>query len=245
MSGRRQAERAGPADGGAATKTAPPPPRAAPTRPLPARYNPANDVHIREVTPAVRRPSAGERGRLLGADAEEEEDADGRLDDEEEGALPRLAGAHRAAGGRGIGVGVPAGSRAEASSTRAALGLLDPQRGRSGGGGGGGGGATIDAGSLHAEVRAEVATQDAMLDEMSANLERLGAVGHAITSELESQAVVVAEVDGSVDDTAAAMAETTRKVQAMVRENGGPGWCCTLVVLSGILAVLTYVALFT
>jgi hypothetical protein len=106
-------------------------------------------------------------------------------------------------------------------------------------------GAEEERSQAQAELGREVEEQDRLLEGMSRSLERLGEMGNTISAELESQGRVIDEVGATVDMTQAAMDEATRRVQALIKSNGGPRWCGSLVVLSLVLAVLTYIALFT
>ena len=87
-----------------------------------------------------------------------------------------------------------------------------------------------------AAVAAELAAQDAALDRLSANLGRLQAVAGDITDEVAAQGIVVAEVRGVAERTAAAVEDAARRVEAAVRRNNAEQWVPRVVfLLSAVL----------
>ena len=101
-----------------------------------------------------------------------------------------------------------------------------------------------EAGSLLAEQRRELARQDASLDQMSAALQRLGDIARDVSTEVGAQSRVIDGLDADVDTTRAAVDATTRRVNDLIRQNGGCAWATALLALSGIAFLLFLIILF-
>jgi hypothetical protein len=108
-------------------------------------------------------------------------------------------------------------------------------------GGGTGGG---EAGRLLSIHRAEIARQDETLDQMSVALQRLGELSRNISAEVDAQAVMIDSAAARVDDSRAAIDATTKRVNELVRSNGGWTWCCAVVALSAIALLLFLIIIF-
>ena len=97
-----------------------------------------------------------------------------------------------------------------------------------------------------AAVAAELAAQNAALDRLSANLGRLQAAAGEITDEVAAQGIVVAEVRGVAERTAAAVEDVARRVEAVVRRNNAEQWVPRVVlvlvtVFMGEILYLVYI----
>jgi hypothetical protein len=219
------------------------------------RFDPLRDIRVHDVSAVGSRglpSSSSSSSSASGEDGREE------LDDSYEEETARLIAA-----GEG---GQVAAHRAIVESLRRERALRatggsdghggDTQRREGGGGvrGNSRGGFSSSSSSTslsdrHADLQLahqeELAAQDAALDMMAANLDRLGEVSGAIHTELAAQGRVLSDVEERVDAVEEAVKEATKKVKEIVDKNGGPKWCGTIVVLSLVLAVLTYIALFT
>lgn len=224
------------------------------------KFNEFSDVKIKDVTAASGGPDV-ERAALLHSSSD---DDGGRIDDHDGSSNQNGLDAHRAAV-------IAAKRKFPGHAARTALGLDghggDTQRRttvqssptvghgpaaglqRSTGPAHGAGGSDRDrdaggAGQLQAEQRLEIAAQDELLDQMSVSLERLGEMGGRIQNEIAQQEVILSDTATIVNDTDAAIKEATKKVKEIIKKNGGQRWCCVIMGLSLLLAILTYFALF-
>ena len=104
---------------------------------------------------------------------------------------------------------------------------------------------TLD-GRLEAAEREERAAaleeQDALLDRLSATVGTLKELSGAIAGELDSQAAVIEDVGLAAELARGDVDAVTGRVAALVRRNGGPGWCGVITALVVLLIVLTWIA---
>lgn len=101
----------------------------------------------------------------------------------------------------------------------------------------------FDHSMLKQEQQEELANQDALLDTMHHNLEKLSLMGATIHTELTNQETMVNDTNTVMDETTIAVQELTRKTNELIRKNGGPKWCGLLTGLTIILLILIWIAL--
>ncbi len=56
---------------------------------------------------------------------------------------------------------------------------------------------------------------------------------------------MIAEMEEEVDGAISGMALTTKRTQEFVQKHGGMKWCCVILMLTGLLAFLFFLVLFT
>jgi SYP6 family syntaxin len=113
--------------------------------------------------------------------------------------------------------------------------------------GGGSGGAAREGAASEAEhlVAGEgalqqrmVAQQDEQLDELSAHVVRIGALGREMGQELHSQSALLDELGGEVDGASTRLAAAQRRVQLVLDRAGAKGQLCIIGVLAAVLVIL-------
>eukprot|EP00947_MAST-08B_sp_MAST-8B-sp1_P004448 g4448.t1 len=80
--------------------------------------------------------------------------------------------------------------------------------------------------------------QDQHLDQLNASVLRLGDMSKSISNELETQAVMLDDLDDDISKAQTQMDFVNRKTKELIKQSGGCKWFCIIVVLCCIILAL-------
>lgn len=92
------------------------------------------------------------------------------------------------------------------------------------------------------ERAAALEEQDALLDRLSSTVGTLHELSGRIAGELDAQAVAIDDVGLAAELARGDVDAVTKRVNELVRKNGGVKWCSVITGLVVVLLVLTWIA---
>lgn len=95
------------------------------------------------------------------------------------------------------------------------------------------------------QQRQGIAEQDRDLELLSDSVTRLGEMSLEIGNEIQTQNRMITDLDVSMDEAVSTLDLVTGKTKDLIKKSGGPKWFLLIIVLSLMLAVLTFLVFWT
>jgi len=95
------------------------------------------------------------------------------------------------------------------------------------------------------QLREQRKEQDSNLDILGESVSRLGQLSLSISKEMDSQNAMLDELSGEVDAAQETADILTKKTAELVKGLGGPKQFCAIVILSVILIILVLLVIYT
>ena len=86
-------------------------------------------------------------------------------------------------------------------------------------------------------------TQDVSLDLLLQSVERQKEMGEAISDELDQQSGLLDDLETGMDNTGMVLGRQQQRVEEVLEKAGKGGTLCIIIALSGVLTILTMLAL--